>query len=194
MRQFSMSLSGGVKALTWVVVLLAGAVPLLAWSLVPGGPIGGPRGPGGPGGGAARWASLLAPLVTAGCWALAPNGLEIAGGELRILRRAWRSAAYPLSAVAEVAVLPPGSLAGAVRTFGNGGLFGYYGWFYRKGAFRLYATRTDRLVEVLAGGRRVVVSPDEPARFVEGLLATAPRARLRQPGGGPGAASATRRS
>jgi hypothetical protein len=177
MRRFSMSLSGGVKALTWVVVLLAGVVPLLVWSLVPGGPIGGPRGPGGPGVGAARWASL-----------------EIEGGELRILRRAWRSAAYPLSSVEEVALLPPRALAGAVRTFGNGGLFGYYGWFYRKGAFRLFATRSDRLVEVVAGGKRVVVSPDEPGRFVEGLLATAPRARLRQPAGDPGAASATRRS
>jgi hypothetical protein len=194
MRRFSMSLSGGVKALTWVVVLLAGVVPLLVWSLVPGGPIGGPRGPGGPGVGAARWASLLLPLVTAGSWALAPFGLEIEGGELRILRRAWRSAAYPLSSVEEVALLPPRALAGAVRTFGNGGLFGYYGWFYRKGAFRLFATRSDRLVEVVAGGKRVVVSPDEPGRFVEGLLATAPRARLRQPAGDPGAASATRRS
>jgi hypothetical protein len=194
MRRFSMSLSGGVKTLTWVVVLLAGAVPLLALALVPGGPVGGPRAAGGLGAGAARWASLLAPLVTACCWALAPTGLEIAGGELRILRRAWRSAAYPLSAVEEVAVLPPGSLAGAVRTFGNGGLFGYYGWFYKKGAFRLYATRSDRLVEIVAGGKRVVVSPDEPARFVEGLLATAPRARPRQPGEDPGAASAMRRS
>jgi hypothetical protein len=193
MRRFSMSLSGGVKALTWVVVLLAGAVPLLVWSLVPGGPIG-PRGPGGPGVGAARWASLLLPFVTAVCWALAPNGLEIAGGELRILRRAWRSAAYPLTSVEEVALLPPGALRGAVRTFGNGGLFGYYGWFYRKGAFRLFATRSDPLVEIVAAGKRVVVSPDEPARFVEGLLATAPRASLRQPGGEPGAASATRRS
>jgi hypothetical protein len=193
MRRFSMSLSGGVKALTWVVVLLAGVVPLLVWSLVPGGPIGGPRGPGGPGVGAARWASLLLPLVTAGSWALAPFGLEIEGGELRILRRAWRSAAYPLSSVEEVALLPPRALAGAVRTFGNGGLFGYYGWFYKKGAFRLVATRTDRLVEAVIGGKRVVFSPDDPARLVEAVLAAAPRARRAQ-GGDAGAASATRTS
>jgi hypothetical protein len=99
------------------------------------------------------------------------------------VRRAWRGAAYPLQDVTEVAVLPRRWLVGAVRTFGNGGLFGWYGWFWKKGPFRLYATRTDRLVEVLVGGRRVVLSPDEPARLVEGLLASAPRARIRPPAG-----------
>ena len=57
-----------------------------------------------------------------------------------------------------------------------GGLFGYYGWFYRKGPFRLYATRRDRLVEVVVRGGRIVVSPDDPARFVDALLRAAPRA------------------
>ena len=87
----------------------------------------------------------------------------------------------------------PRGPAGPVVQGGVGGIFGHSGWFYRKGAFRLYATRTDRLVEVVVDGRRIVVSPDEPQRFVDGLLASAPRARLRQPGAA-GAASATRTS
>jgi hypothetical protein len=94
--------------------------------------------------------------------------------------------------VDSASVLPPRYLFGALRTFGNGGLFGYYGWFYKKGAFRLYATRRDRLVEVVIDGKRVVVSPDEPARFLDGLLASAPRTRSDQ--APVGAASASRTS
>jgi hypothetical protein len=156
--------------------------------------VGGPHGP------AAPWVQLLvqagvwaAPGIGLACWALSPRAIELEGGDLRVLRRAWRAAAYPLGEVTEVAVLPPRWLVGAVRTFGNGGLFGWYGWYWKKGPFRLYATRTDRLVEVVVGGRRVVLSPDEPDRLVAGIRDAAPRAGLRQPPDG-GAASASTRS
>jgi hypothetical protein len=155
---------------------------LVSGWLVPGHAVGGARGPAEPWVQAlVRWTVWGAPLIALGSWALAPRAVEIQGGELRILRRAWRSAAYPLQAVEEVAVLPPRWVVGAVRTFGNGGLFGYYGWYWKKGAFRLFATRTDRLVEVVVGGKRVVVSPDEPERLAQALLASAPRARARPP-------------
>jgi hypothetical protein len=192
-RQYPMSLSAGVRVLSWAVVLLMFAIPLLTWSIIPGIVLGDRHGPGGPGADTARWASLLAPLIAVACWALGPKGLEIECGELRVRRNAWRPTSIPLAGIREIAVLPPGALRGAIRTFGVGGLFGYYGWFYKKGAFRLWATRSDRLVEIVAAGRRVVVSPDEPARFVEGLLASASRATLRQPGE-PGAAMASRTS
>jgi hypothetical protein len=193
MRQYPMSLSPGVKVVTGLVVLLLCATPVVVWTLAGGMAIGGPGGPASPAvQEAVRLGTLVAPLIALGCWALAPKAIELEGGELRILRRAWPAAAYPLSRVDSVSVLPPGSLRGAVRTFGNGGLFGFYGWFYRKGAFRLYATRRDRLVEVVIDGKRVVVSPDEPARFVDGLLASSPRTRGDQ--AAAGAASATRTS
>jgi hypothetical protein len=177
MRQYPMTLSTGVKLVTGLVVLLLCATPVVVWSLSSGILIGGPDGPAGPVAQvAARWGTLVAPLIALFCWALSPKSIEIEGGELRILRRAWRAAAYPLSRVDGVTVLPAGSLRGAVRTFGNGGLFGYYGWYFKKGPFRLYATRTDRLVQVVIGGRRIVVSPDAPQRFVDGLLSAAPRA------------------
>ena len=194
MRRSPMTLSAGVKLVTGLVVLLLCGTPLVVWWFSAGIQIGGPDGPAGPGAQVAvRWGTLVAPLIALGCWALSPKAIETEGGELRILRRAWPAAAFPLSRVDGVAVLPPGALRGAVRTFGNGGLFGYSGWYYKKGAFRLYATRSDRLVEVVIDGRRIVVSPDEPQRFVDGLLASAPRARLRQPGD-PGVTSATRTS
>jgi len=186
MRQFPMSLSGAVRMATAVAVLLLLGLPALVWGVLPGIRLGSGVDP-------ARWASLLAPVVAFAGWAISPSALEIRGGDLLVLRRAWRSASFPLAGVREVAILPAGALRGAIRTFGVGGLFGYHGWFYKKGPFRLYATRSDRLVEVVIGGRRIVVSPDHPARLVEGLLAAAPRAVLRQPGE-PGATSARARS
>lgn len=195
MRQYPMTLSKGVRVVTGLVVLLLCATPVFTWYLSSGILIGGPRGPASPAvQEAVRFGTLLAPLIALACWALSPKAIEVEGGELRVLRRGWRAATFPLSRVDGVAALPAGSLRGAVRTFGVGGIFGHYGWFYRKGAFRLYATRTDRLVEVVIEGKRIVVSPDDPQRFVDGLLASAPRARLRQPGGDRGAASATRTS
>ncbi len=194
MRQFPMSLSAGVKVISGLVVVLLCAIPLLVWGFFPGIAIGGPGGPAGAGVQlATRLGTLLAPLIAVACFALSPRAVEIEGGELKVLRRAWPAAAYRLSEIERVGILPPGWLSGALRTFGNGGLFGYYGWFYKKGAFRLFATRSDRLVETVIGGRRVVFSPDDPSRLVEAILAAAPRARRAQ-GAEAGAASATRTS
>jgi hypothetical protein len=194
MRQYPMSLSAGVKVITGLVVVLLCAIPLLVWGFFPGIAIGTASGRSGPGVQlATRLGTLVAPLLALACWALSPRAVEVEGGELKVLRRAWPAAAYRLSDVERVEVLPPRWLSGALRTFGNGGLFGYYGWFYKKGAFRLFATRTDRLVEAVIGGKRVVFSPDDPAQLVEAVLAAAPRARRAQ-GGDAGAASATRTS
>ena len=110
-----MSLSGSVKALSGVFTFLMFAVPVFSWFLIPGMALGGPEGPALE----ARWATLAAPLFALVFWALSPKALEIEGGELRILRRAWRAAAYPLSRVEEVAVLPPQGLSGALRIFGE---------------------------------------------------------------------------
>ncbi len=173
MREFPMSLSGGLKALSAVLTIVVLAVPLLVWSVVPGVRLDA-------GNAVATPLVLFLPLLPLVSWAWSPRAVVLEGGELRVLRRAWRAAAYPLGEVSEVAVLPARWLLGAVRTFGNGGFFGYYGWFWRKGgAFRLFATRRDRLVEIVVGGKRVVVSPDEPARLAEAILASAPRATLR---------------
>jgi hypothetical protein len=181
MREYPMSLSRGTAVVSALGTLLTVGIPAFTWFTLSGGP--------GVVGAIVLVPTLLVPLVPVGAWALAPKAVALEGGELRVIRRAWRDAAWPLARVESVEILPPRALRGAIRSFGNGGLFGYYGWYYRKGAFRLFATRLDRLVELRIEGKRVVVSPDDPARFVEGLLAAAPRARLLQPGAG-GAASA----
>ncbi|HEX5003366.1 MAG TPA: PH domain-containing protein [Bacteroidia bacterium] len=56
-----------------------------------------------------------------------------------------------------------------IRTFGNGGLFGYTGQYYssRMGNMRWYATRRSNYVLLaLQNGRKIIITPDDPAGFL----------------------------
>lgn len=56
-----------------------------------------------------------------------------------------------------------------IRTFGVGGLFGYFGMFFnsKEGRLRLFATRWDRTVLIeTAGGKKIIVTPNDPDAFV----------------------------
>jgi len=55
------------------------------------------------------------------------------------------------------------------RIFGSGGLFGIYGNFFNKkiGKMNWFVTREDQLILIkTSNGRKYVVSPDEPERFL----------------------------
>ena len=126
-------------------------------------------------------------------WALAPRGFEIGGAALRV-DRALLPVQIPLSSIRAAALLP-GGLRGAVRLGGTSGAFGYYGRFWSRalGSFRLYATRTDGLVLVDTERERFVLSPEPPERFLEELLARAPRAAQVAPGAALGRRPVPRR-
>jgi len=179
-RRFPMSWSRGLWATTAALVLVMAGVlviPVLA---------GARSGP-------ARWMPLVAVVVLVVSWAMAPRRLAVGGGQVLVERRAWYPVRIPLASLEEVGTLPPEVLRGSLRLGGSGGAFGYYGR-YRSGdlgAFRLHATRRDRLVLLRGGGTTWVVTPDRPESFVDAVLAVAPRARrlASVPGGaGPGGA------
>jgi hypothetical protein len=57
----------------------------------------------------------------------------------------------------------------AIRTFGVGGLFGYYGKFAntKLGSMTWYATRKDRAILVRTiDNKKIILTPDEPEKFV----------------------------
>ncbi len=71
--------------------------------------------------------------------------------------------------VSKVELLSREKLKRSIRTFGVGGFFGYFGSFYNKqlGAMTWYLTRRDRLVLIETNsGKKIVLSPDEPEKFV----------------------------
>ena len=57
-----------------------------------------------------------------------------------------------------------------LRTFGNGGLFGYFGYFDNDkiGRFKLYSTKGSDFVILEFGKEKIGISPDQP-EFVEAL-------------------------
>ena len=60
----------------------------------------------------------------------------------------------------------------AMRIFGVGGMFGYYGKFRtsKMGTMTWYATRRDRfvLVETIEG-KKIILTPDEPEKLIQDL-------------------------
>jgi hypothetical protein len=60
------------------------------------------------------------------------------------------------------------ALRGALRVLGNGGLFSFSGLFWKRsiGLFHAYATDPARAVVLKFKKRTVVITPDDPLRFI----------------------------
>jgi len=95
------------------------------------------------------------------------RGYSITEAAIQVQRLLW-STSLPLEGLVAVTGEPEG-LRGAVRVFGNGGLFGISGWFWsrRLGRFRVYATDPGRVVLLrYRDGRKVVLTPGDVQHFV----------------------------
>lgn len=101
------------------------------------------------------------------CEGLAPQRLEIGEDKIVILRR-YKSVVLPREQIKSVTSLPSVALRGAIRTFGVGGFFGYFGQYYTSsvGSFTLYATSFENLFLIKKwDGKSIVVSCAEPERM-----------------------------
>ena len=83
----------------------------------------------------------------------------------------------PLRQISTVDELPRDQLRGMIRTFGVGGLFGYYGNFYSPslGHLTMFATRSKGMVLITTTtGKKIVISPDDDtfAARLRGMLKT----------------------
>jgi len=69
------------------------------------------------------------------------------------------------------AQIEPGVMGRSIRACGNGGLFVFAGLFWNRalGFYRAYVTDFERTVVLRYAGRTVVVSPENPERFVASL-------------------------
>lgn len=120
-----------------------------------------------------RWVVwLVAPthlLIALGIGLTAVRGYELRGDELWV-RRLIGHTRISLAQL-ESAVVDPQALKGAWRTIGNGGCFGWTGWFRSKrlGSFRALVTDPARAVVLQMGDRCWVVSPDDPPALVRAL-------------------------
>ena len=122
-----------------------------------------------------------APLaVLAGSALFAVRGYELSRGSLLVRRLLWTTE-IPLSGL-ERARQDPSALRGSIRLFGNGGLYSFHGIFWNSalGRYHAYATDPRRAVVLVLDSRTVVVTPDDPRRFLEQLARVRPGARIEE--------------
>lgn len=93
-------------------------------------------------------------------------GYSIQNEKLKILRLGW-SKDIKLSEIQDIQV-KPNAMLGSFRRFGIGGLFGYIGYFSNSilGGYKAYSTHTKKTVLIKLQGEQIVVSPDDPEKFV----------------------------
>jgi hypothetical protein len=99
---------------------------------------------------------------------LKPLNYEITENELNI-RRLIKSVHINRSDIESLELIDKSTLSGTIRTFGVGGLFGWYGKFTNSklGDMTWYVTRRDKPVLITRkDGKKILISPDEAEVFV----------------------------
>jgi hypothetical protein len=94
------------------------------------------------------------------------RGYCLGDGLLRVRRLGWETR-LDLARLTS-ATVDPEALHKSTRLFGNGGFFCFAGWFRngRLGVFRAFATDATRAVVLRFSDKTVVITPDDPQRFV----------------------------
>jgi hypothetical protein len=112
--------------------------------------------------------AILLMIILLICMLLKPLNYEITENEL-IIRRLIKSVRIDRSDIESLKLLDKSELKGTVRTFGVGGLFGWYGKFANSqlGDMTWYVTRRDKPVLILKkDGKKILISPDEAMAFL----------------------------
>jgi hypothetical protein len=102
-----------------------------------------------------------------------PTGYTITSGEL-VIHRPIGKVRLKREEIKRVELVERNQVSGSIRTFGVGGLFGYYGHFanFNLGRMTWYATRRDHPVLVRTVlGKKIVLTPDNREAFVAELNA-----------------------
>ncbi len=90
-----------------------------------------------------------------------------------VIKRPFKDVIIHRSAIADVIKLDDGKLARSIRTFGSGGLFGYFGLFWQKefGTMTWYATRRDQAIMMMtSSNKKLVITPDETDDFMQAYI------------------------
>ena len=97
------------------------------------------------------------------CYIYSPQYYNI-NDESLIIKRIIKDRTIMLNDISEIRLLEPKELSGVIRTFGVGGLFGYFGKFssLKLGSMNWYATqRKNKVLVILKTGKKIVITPDD---------------------------------
>jgi len=101
-------------------------------------------------------------------YALSPKSYEINEKNI-IINRPFKNVIINRSQIKSILKLESGKLTYSVRTFGVGGLFGYFGMFWNKeyGNMTWYATRRDKSIMIITKeNKKIILTPDEVEKFI----------------------------
>lgn len=101
------------------------------------------------------------------CYFLHPTAYGLNKDEL-IIKRPLKPAVIKRNDMEEIMFLTDEQLRWTIRSFGVGGLFGYFGYFYNRqlGSMLWYTSqRKNRILIRLKNGGKIVISPDDPSLF-----------------------------
>jgi len=102
-------------------------------------------------------------LVYIFCYAIRPYAYRVTPTQFILLR--WiDKRVYILNDIVKVQTIPKDEMRGVMRTFGNGGIFGYTGLFYHSkfGKMTWHATRRSNYILItFKSGTKIVVTPDD---------------------------------
>ncbi len=116
-----------------------------------------------------RWIGVVLAAIVVCILVFMVRGYTLTPHDLEIHRLGWKTR-LPLEGLRDVAIRS-GVMRGSWRLWGNGGAFGIYGWFSNSalGRYRAFVTDTRRTVVLNWPDATIVVSPDDPERFVRTL-------------------------
>jgi hypothetical protein len=112
---------------------------------------------------------ILFPLVLVLALPFMVRGYAVSDGWLIIKRLGWTTR-FSLADLQSLEV-DPKAMKGAIRLCGNGGLFSFTGLYRNKklGNYRVFVNDVKHTVVLRFSSRTIVVSPDDPAAFVEAI-------------------------
>jgi hypothetical protein len=112
-----------------------------------------------------RVAMLLFYIITYG---FSTKSYQLTQDEV-IIRRLFGNVKIKRSEITSVEIIEKEQMGWIIRTFGVGGLFGYWGRFSssKLGSMTWYATRKNKIVLITKiNNKKIVITPDEAEQFI----------------------------
>lgn len=107
-------------------------------------------------------------LIYFGAFVFRPVNYQLTDGQL-IIHRMSGDVKIERSQIKSLQLLDKEKLKGTIRTFGVGGLFGYYGKFVNStlGSMTWFATRMDKTILIVTNtNKKIIITPDEREKLI----------------------------
>jgi len=120
--------------------------------------------------GAKIYPTLLMSMIIVVAYSCSPRAFSIGSNGI-VVHRHWDNVTIPFSDIKSAVIIEKVSNKGLIRTFGNGGLFGYYGDFRNRemGDMKWYLRRRCNVVLLETAKSKILLSPNDSNGFLLAL-------------------------